>query len=504
MGSWCVKAVSGSVGKCDLNCRPVVTGTSPFPPVRHGSGRETPPAATGPLCETSSASWPSRRSSPLTTTRARRAPSRATSAPATAPTTPSCGPPRATEALTQLTRLDPPGPPGRPGRDRPADAGDDRHRDARGGARLVPGLQAAPAHRLRRHRRRDQGDQRHRARLLPVQAVGPALGAPVPRHRRAAPRLEQQPPAGDAGGPRRGPPVGRPHLRGEDLPHPQPRALPLARRRARPGGPPAARPGRVSATSTRRGCRSSSCPRERPWCPRRTSSSPNALGLRTQAQQPLYDLCIVGSGPAGLAAAVYAASEGLSTVVVERDAPGGQAGQSASIENYLGFPRGLSGADLTHRAVAQAARFGAETVLARDVVRFEARGPVRAVILSGGGEIEARALLVATGVSYRRLEAPGAAEPRGPRRLLRRVGGRGAAVRRAGRLRHRRGELGRAGGAELRAVRQAGGHARPRRRGLEATMSEYLVQPHRRRRERRGAPQHRGGGGPRVRATWSA
>jgi thioredoxin reductase (NADPH) len=136
----------------------------------------------------------------------------------------------------------------------------------------------------------------------------------------------------------------------------------------------------------------------------------NALGLRTQAQQPLYDLCIVGSGPAGLAAAVYAASEGLSTVIVERDAPGGQAGQSASIENYLGFPRGLSGADLTHRAVAQAARFGAETVLARDVVRFETRGPVRAVILSGGGEIEARALIIATGVSYRRLTAPGAEE----------------------------------------------------------------------------------------------
>jgi thioredoxin reductase (NADPH) len=132
-----------------------------------------------------------------------------------------------------------------------------------------------------------------------------------------------------------------------------------------------------------------------------------ALGLRTQAQQPLYDVCIVGSGPAGLAAAVYAASEGLSTVIVERDAPGGQAGQSSAIENYLGFPRGLSGADLTHRAVAQAARFGAETVLARDVVGFETRGPVRAVVLSGGGAIEARALIVATGVSYRRLAAPG-------------------------------------------------------------------------------------------------
>ncbi|NUS40362.1 MAG: FAD-dependent oxidoreductase, partial [Terrabacter sp.] len=136
----------------------------------------------------------------------------------------------------------------------------------------------------------------------------------------------------------------------------------------------------------------------------------DALGLRTRAEKPLYDLCIVGAGPAGLAAAVYAASEGLATVVVERDAPGGQAGQSASIENYLGFPKGLSGADLTHRAVAQAARFGAEMVLARDVVGFETRGPVRAVLLDGSADIEARAVLVASGVSYRRLGAPGADE----------------------------------------------------------------------------------------------
>ena len=135
-----------------------------------------------------------------------------------------------------------------------------------------------------------------------------------------------------------------------------------------------------------------------------------ALGLRTTAQQPLYDVCIVGGGPAGLAAAVYAASEGLSTVVVEREAPGGQAGQSAAIENYLGFPKGLSGADLTRRAIAQVLRFGAEMVLARDVGGFEARGPVRAVRFDGSGEIEARALIVATGVSYRRLEAAGLEE----------------------------------------------------------------------------------------------
>jgi thioredoxin reductase (NADPH) len=136
----------------------------------------------------------------------------------------------------------------------------------------------------------------------------------------------------------------------------------------------------------------------------------DALGLRTRAEQPLYDLCIVGGGPAGLAAAVYGASEGLQTVVVEREAPGGQAGQSAAIENYLGFPRGLSGADLTHRAVAQAKRFGAEMVLARDAVGLERRGPVRAVRLGGGAEIEARTVLIATGVSYRLLTAPGIEE----------------------------------------------------------------------------------------------
>jgi thioredoxin reductase (NADPH) len=133
----------------------------------------------------------------------------------------------------------------------------------------------------------------------------------------------------------------------------------------------------------------------------------DALGLRTSARQPLYDVCIVGGGPAGLAAAVYAASEGLGTVIVEREAPGGQAGQSAAIENYLGFPKGLTGSDLTRRAIAQVSRFGAEMVLARDVVGFESRGPVRAVLFEGSGEIEARALIVATGVSYRRLEAAG-------------------------------------------------------------------------------------------------
>lgn len=132
-----------------------------------------------------------------------------------------------------------------------------------------------------------------------------------------------------------------------------------------------------------------------------------AIGLRTRAERPLYDVCIVGAGPAGLAAAVYAASEGLHTIVVEKEAPGGQAGQSASIQNYLGFPKGLSGADLAHRATAQASRFGAEMVLARDVVGLEADGPVRVVHFDDSERLEARSVVIATGVSYRRLQGPG-------------------------------------------------------------------------------------------------
>ena len=135
----------------------------------------------------------------------------------------------------------------------------------------------------------------------------------------------------------------------------------------------------------------------------------DALGIRTSAKSILYDLVVVGAGPAGLAAAVYGASEGLHTAVIERDAPGGQAGQSARIENYLGFPNGLSGADLSHRAATQARRLGAEMVLARQVVGLEQRGPVHAVRFDDGTEIDAKAVLIATGVSYQLLQAPGLA-----------------------------------------------------------------------------------------------
>lgn len=132
-----------------------------------------------------------------------------------------------------------------------------------------------------------------------------------------------------------------------------------------------------------------------------------ALGLRTTAGAELYDLVIVGAGPAGLAAAVYGASEGLRVAVIERDAPGGQASQSARIENYLGFPNGLSGADLSHRAATQAQRLGAEMVLARSVEGIHQRGSIHAVQFDDGSEIEARSVVVATGVSYRLLDAEG-------------------------------------------------------------------------------------------------
>ncbi len=134
------------------------------------------------------------------------------------------------------------------------------------------------------------------------------------------------------------------------------------------------------------------------------------MGLRTSAESTLYDLVVIGAGPAGLAAAVYGASEGLHTAVIERDAPGGQAAQSSRIENYLGFPNGLSGADLSHRAMTQAQRLGAEMVLARSVEALEQRGTVHAVCFTDGTEVEARAVVIATGVAYRRMPAAGLTE----------------------------------------------------------------------------------------------
>src|SRR5918992_4003113 len=124
------------------------------------------------------------------------------------------------------------------------------------------------------------------------------------------------------------------------------------------------------------------------------------IGLRTRAERPFYDLLIIGGGPSGLAAAVYGASEGLKTVLIEREAPGGQAGTSSNIENYLGFPAGLTGGDLTRRAVAQARKFGAEILTPQEVKGVRVDGLYRVLTLGDGSEVSSRVLLVATGVQY--------------------------------------------------------------------------------------------------------
>jgi thioredoxin reductase (NADPH) len=131
------------------------------------------------------------------------------------------------------------------------------------------------------------------------------------------------------------------------------------------------------------------------------------VGLRTRAQTSFYDLAIVGGGPAGLAAAVYGASEGLHTVIIEREAPGGQAGMSSRIENYLGFPAGLSGGDLARRAVVQAQRFGVEILSPQEAISVRTEGSYRILTLADKSELSCHALMIASGVQWRRLEAPG-------------------------------------------------------------------------------------------------
>jgi thioredoxin reductase (NADPH) len=131
------------------------------------------------------------------------------------------------------------------------------------------------------------------------------------------------------------------------------------------------------------------------------------LGLRTSATTSFYDLLIVGGGPAGLAAGVYGASEGLTTVMIEREAPGGQAGMSSKIENYLGFPSGLSGSELTRRAVTQARRFGVEILAPQEAVSLRVDAGSKFVKLADGMEIGAKSLVIATGVAYRKLDIPG-------------------------------------------------------------------------------------------------
>ena len=132
------------------------------------------------------------------------------------------------------------------------------------------------------------------------------------------------------------------------------------------------------------------------------------IGMSEKAELPYYDLVVVGAGPAGLAAAVYGASEGLHTLLVEAEAPGGQAGMSSRIENYLGFPSGLSGADLARRGLTQARRLGAEILTPQQVTALRVEDGYKILSFAGGDEVNARALLLSSGVLYRRLNAPGA------------------------------------------------------------------------------------------------
>lgn len=134
------------------------------------------------------------------------------------------------------------------------------------------------------------------------------------------------------------------------------------------------------------------------------------IGLKPEVSSKLYDVVIIGAGPAGLAAAVYGASEGLETLLIEKRAPGGQAGTSSRIENYLGFPTGLSGSDLARRAITQATRFGTEFLSPQEVVNIEIKDQYKIITLKDGSIVNAKSIVITTGVDYRKLEAPGIAD----------------------------------------------------------------------------------------------
>ena len=198
------------------------------------------------------------------------------------------------------------------------------------------------------------------------------------------------------------------------------------------------------------------------------------VGLRTRAQTDFYDLAIIGGGPAGLAAAVYGASEGLKTVMVEREAPGGQAGMSSRIENYLGFPTGLSGGDLARRAVVQAQRFGVEILSPQEATSVRTEGSYRIIKLADGSEISCHALMVATGVQWRRLEAPGIEKLQGAGVYY--GGGATEALSCKGEIVYVVGGANSAGQAAMNFAKYAQRVVLlVRGEGLAATMSQYLI-----------------------------
>ena len=199
------------------------------------------------------------------------------------------------------------------------------------------------------------------------------------------------------------------------------------------------------------------------------------IGLDTEPDQPFYELLIVGGGPAGLSAAVYAASEGIGTIVVEQEVPGGQAGYSAKIENYPGFPEGLSGRDFAQRTVAQAERFGVEILSTRHVKSLTAKGRYREICLDDGTVVAAHAVLLATGVAFRWLEAPGCPD------LVGRGVYYGAAIAEAGECRDQRLYVLGGGNSAGQATVLLAEYARrvtvvAPEPSLEDTMSQYLLE----------------------------
>jgi len=198
------------------------------------------------------------------------------------------------------------------------------------------------------------------------------------------------------------------------------------------------------------------------------------VGLRTRAQTDFYDLAIIGGGPAGLAAAVYGASEGLKTVMIECEAPGGQAGMSSRIENYLGFPTGLSGSDLARRAVVQAQRFGVEILSPQEAVSARIEGSYRIIKLADGSEVSCHALMIATGVQWRRLEAPGIDKLQGAGVYY--GGGATEAIACKGEMVYVVGGANSAGQAAINFAKYAERVViLVRADGLAATMSQYLI-----------------------------
>ena len=245
-------------------------------------------------------------------------------------------------------------------------------------------------------------------------------------------------------------------LRGTRVPGPQPGALPLVQLR-RAGRAAAARGGAggraVAAAGDHAGRRAADRAHRRRAGGAGRAGHHAVRGLL----RPHRD-----RRRAGLGAAVYGASEGLRTVLVERTATGGQAGQSSRIENYLGFPDGVSGAQLTDRARRQATKFGAEVLTTRDVVGLDIKGSARGVRFADGTSIDAHTIILATGVSYRQLQAPGLGRADRARGVLRVRPDRGLGLPRAGRVHRRRGELGRAGGGVPGAAREVGDDPGPR------------------------------------------